>query len=166
MKLRFLLPVVLLIAINSTKAQAFKLKKWNWDDYKMSFQAPDNMTVTESTGEGFKATNNYITLNIYPRKNENLTYEGMKSAIKKWAVQTNLNYETYNISNGEKQPFYLSNLNRYSGCAIDGSKEGFPASMILITDPDYPEISFYIWLSYAREYADDAVVILKSFKPR
>jgi dihydroorotase-like protein len=151
--------------VTTANAQSFTLKKWNWDDYKMSFQAPDNMEVTESTGEGFKASNKLITLNIYPRKGENLSYDGMKGAIIKWAEQSNLKYGTYNSYNGEKQPFYISDLNRYSGCAIDGTKEDYPASMLLLKDPDYPEISFYIWVSYAKEYANDAVTILRSFKP-
>jgi hypothetical protein len=155
----------MLAMITTANAQTFTLKKWTWDTYKMEFKAPDNMDVTENNADAFKASNGSITLDIYPRKGQNMSYDGMKSAIIKWADDSGLQYETYNSYNGEKQPFYLSNLNRYSGCAIDGSKRGFPASMLLIQDPDYPDIVFYIWISYAKQYADDAVAILKSFKP-
>ena len=34
-----------------------------------------------------------------------------------------------------------------------------------IEHPDYPDISFYVWISYAREYYHDAVAILRSFQP-
>lgn len=155
---------LLLFGVIAT-AQSFTLKSWNWDTYKMQFKAPDDMVVEQNDASAFKASNRLITLDIYPRKGENLRYEKMKDAIVKWATDNNLQYDTYNSYNGEKQPFYLSDLNRYSGCAIDGVKDNFPASMVLITDPDYPDISFYIWISYSKEYSNDAVSILKSFKP-
>ncbi|HVZ55908.1 MAG TPA: hypothetical protein VG870_04555 [Chitinophagaceae bacterium] len=165
MKRIFLTGLVTLVSCLILNAQSFSLKKWTWDTYKMEFQAPENMDVTENNADAFKASNGSITLDIYPRKGQNMTYDGMKTAIIKWADDSGLQYDNYNSYNGEKQPFYLSNLNRYSGCAIDGSKRGFPASMLLIQDPDYPDTVFYIWISYAKEYADDAVAILKSFRP-
>ena len=59
----------------------------------------------------------------------------------------------------------MKDLNGYWGCAIDGKKSGFSASMLLLVDPDYTDISFYIWISYADEYYHDAVQIIKSFQP-
>jgi hypothetical protein len=103
-------------------------------------------------------------MDIYPRKGENLTYDGMKGAIINWASQSGLTYNTYN-SSGDAQPIYLDDLNGYWGCAIDGKKSGFPTSMLLLVDPDYNDISFYVWLSYADEYYHDAVAILDSFEP-
>jgi hypothetical protein len=88
----------------------------------------------------------------------------MKTAIIRWANQTGLRYADYN-TDGDAQPIYLDNINGYWGCAIDGKKQGFPASMLLLVDPDFPDISFYIWISYSDEYYHDAVTILKSFKP-
>jgi hypothetical protein len=123
------------------------------------------MTVVESTADKFEATNNQITLDIYPRKGENLTYTGMKRAIINWAIKTGLSYNDYNSSN-ESQPIYLKDLNGYWGCAIDGKKAGSPASMLLLEDPDYPDISFYVWISYWDEYYHDVVQILKSFEPK
>jgi len=162
MKQKYLLAALLLLYCNFLKAQT--LESWTWDSYKMKFKAPDNMRVEENDANGFQTTNDKITLDIYPRKGENLTYDGMKNAIIKWADQTGLTYNDYN-SNGKSQPIYLDNLNGYWGCAIDGKKEGFPASMLLLVNPDYTEISFYIWISYSDEYYHDAINILKSFQP-
>jgi hypothetical protein len=158
----YLLAVLLLLSANILKAQS--LESWTWDTYKMKFKAPDNMRVDENDANSFQATNDKITLDIYPRKGENLTYDGMKGAIIRWAGQTGLRYADYN-SDGDAQPIYLDNINGYWGCAIDGKKQGFPASMLLLVDPDFPDISFYIWISYSNEYYHDAVTILKSFKP-
>ena len=98
------------------------------------------MTVGENNADKFEAKNGSITMDIYPRKGENLTYSGMKTAIVKWARQTDLSYDANN-SSGNEQPIYLSNLNGYWGCAIDGTKLGFPATMMLLVDPDYTDIS-------------------------
>ncbi len=139
------------------------MQVWNWNSYKMKFKAPDNMVVSKSDGTVYEASNKKITMDIYPRKNENLTYDGMKQALVNWANKLSL-YYTVN-SSGETQPIYLSSINGYWGCAIDGSKDGFSASALLLVDPDNPDISFYIWISYAKEYYHDVVTILKSFTP-
>ena len=146
-------------------AQAQSLSTWTWDTYKMKFKLPDNMTVQENNADKFEATNNVITLDIYPRKGENLTYSGMKTAIINWASTTGLSYSDNN-NNGDSQPIYLSDLNGYWGCAIDGKQDGYPASMLLLVDPDFPDISFYVWISYSSDYYQDAVQILKSFEPK
>ena len=147
----------------SLAANAQSLQTWNWDSYKMKFKAPDNMVIIKSDGTVYEASNNKITMDIYPRKNENLTYDGMRTALINWADRLSL-YYTAN-SSGECQPIYLKSLNGYWGCAIDGSKDGFSASALLLEDPDHPDISFYIWISYAKEYYHDVVNILKSFTP-
>src|SRR5258706_8995295 len=159
MKHKYLLAALLLLTCSFLKAQT--LENWTWDTYKMKFKAPDNMRVQENDANSFQASNDKITMDIYPRKGENLTYDGMKQAIINWASQTGLTYNTYN-SSGDAQPIYLDNVNGYWGCAIDGKKQGFPASMLLLVDPDFPDISFYIWISYSDEYYHDAVTILKS----
>ena len=159
---KFLLSILLLLLTPFLYSQT--LQTWTWDTYKMKFKAPNNMVVQENNADGYQATNKSITLDIYPRKGENLTYDGMKNAIIKWAAQSSLAYNDYN-SSGDSQPIYLSNINGYWGCAIDGTKQGFAASVVLLVNPDYPDISYYIWVSYASEYYHDAVAILKSFTP-
>ena len=159
---KFLCAILLFASCVPVNAQS--LQSWTWDYYKMKFKAPDNMVVQKNDASVYEASNRSITMDIYPRKGENLTYDGMKNAIIGWATQTGLRYDSYNAS-GDKQPIYLDDLNGYWGCAIDGKKEGFPASMLLLVDPDYPDISFYIWISYSDEYYHDAVTILKSFEP-
>ncbi|HEY9343341.1 MAG TPA: hypothetical protein VIQ23_17285 [Hanamia sp.] len=155
MQHKSLISILLLIISSMVSAQS--LQTWTWDTYKMKFRAPDNMIVQQNNADSYQATNNNITLDIYPRTGENLTYDGMKNAISNWANQVSLNYT--------KGPIYMENINRYWGCAIDGTKQGFSATAVLLVDPDYPDISFYVWISYAREYYHDAVAILRSFQP-
>ncbi|MEP7252419.1 MAG: hypothetical protein ABI683_08565 [Ginsengibacter sp.] len=139
------------------------MQVWNWNSYKIKFKAPDNMIVSKSDGTVYEASNRNITMDIYPRKSENLTYDGMKQAILNWANKLSMSWGS--TSSGESQPVYLKSINGYWGCAIDGSKNGFSASVLLLVDPDNPDISFYIWVSYAKEYYHDVVTILKSFTP-
>ena len=155
MRLKSLLGILLLSLSSVVSAQT--LQTWNWDSYKMKFKAPDNMVLQQNDASGYQASNNKITLDIYPRTGENLTYDGMKNAIISWANQVSLSYS--------KDPIYLDNLNRYWGCAIDGTKSGFSASALLLVNPDFPDISYYVWISYAPEYYHDAVAILRSFQP-
>lgn len=162
MRNKLFFTALMFISCNFLYAQS--LEDWTWDTYKIKFKAPDNMRIEENDANSFKATNGNIALDIYPRKGENLSYAGMKKAIINWADQTGLNYNSYN-SNGNSQPIYLDDINRYWGCAIDGKKKGYPTTILLLVDPDYPDISFYIWISYSSDYYRDAVTILKSFKP-
>ena len=154
----------LLLLLFSSALKAQTLQSWQMDDYKMKFKAPDNLSVIENDADGFRASNSSIALSIFPRKGEGLTYDGMKNALVKWAREFSLVYDDYN-SKGNKQPIYLSNVNRYWGCAIDGTKNGLSASMLLLIDPDNPKISFYISVNYAPEYYHDAVSIIQSFEP-
>jgi Dihydro-orotase-like len=145
-------------------ANAQSLQSWTWDYYKMKFKAPDNMVVQKSDATVYEASNSSITMDIYPLTGQNLTYDGMKNAIIKWADKSLLVYNDYNGS-GDKQPIYLENINGYWGCAIDGTKNGFSASALLLVNPDYPDINYYVWVSYKPEYYHDAIAILKSFTP-
>ena len=154
---------IILLAISGV-VHAQTLQLWTWDTYKIKFKAPDNLVVQKNDATVYEATNKAMALDIYPRKKENLTYDGMKNAIIKWATDLDLSYSPQN-SDGDSQPIYLENINGYWGCAIDGTKSGFPATVMLIVNQDSPELSFYIWISYSKEYYHDAVAVLKSFTP-
>jgi Dihydro-orotase-like len=155
---------IIILSAFSVAVHGQSLQLWTWDSYKMKFKAPDNMIVSKSNATVYEASNNSITMDIYPKTGQNLTYDGLKKAIINWADQSSLAYKTYN-SSGDKQPIYLDNINGYWGCAIDGTKDGFSTSVVLLVNPDYPDINFYVWISYAPEYYHDAIAILKSFTP-
>ena len=162
MRYKYLLTVVLLALSIPVHAQT--LQSWTWNTYKIKFRAPDNLVVQKNDASVYEAGNNAMYLDIYPRKGENLTYDGMKNAIINWAGSLHLSYNTAN-SSGDTQPIYLKNINGYWGCAIDGTSKGLPATVMLIVNPDDPELSFYIWINYAEEYYHDAIAILRSFTP-
>ena len=154
---------ILLLAI-SVAVHAQTLQLWTWDTYKIKFKAPDNLVVQKNDATVYEAGNSSMYLDIYPRKGEGLTYDGMKNAIIKWATDLDLSYPTVN-SDGDTHPIYLENINGYWGCAIDGTKNGLPATIMLIVNPQDPDLSFYIWINYSKEYYHDAVAVLKSFTP-
>lgn len=159
---KFLATILLSGICMAVNAQS--LQSWTWDYYKMKFKAPDNMVIQKSDATIYQASNNSITMSISPVTGQNLTYDGMKNAIIDWANRSLLIYQEVN-SSGDKQPIYLDNINGYWGCAIDGTKNGFSASAVLLVNPDYPDINYYVWVSYKPEYYHDAVAILKSFTP-
>jgi hypothetical protein len=159
---KFLQTILLSVICLALNAQS--LRSWTWDYYKMKFKAPDNMIVQKSDATVYEASNRSVTMDIYPKTGQNLTYDGMKNAIINWAKQESLSYRATN-SSGATQPIYLENINGYWGCAIDGTKQGFAASVLLLVNPDYPDINFYVWISYAPEYYHDAIAILRSFTP-
>ena len=158
-----LLPTILLLTIGFI-ANAQTLQQWTWNTYKIKFKAPDNLVVKKNDATVYEAGNSTMYLDIYPRSGENLTYDGMKNAIIKWANSSNLSYDAQN-SDGNNQPIYIQNLNGYWGCAIDGTSNSLPASIMLIVDPNHPRLSFYIWINYSKEYYHDAIAVLKSFTP-
>lgn len=51
-----------------------------------------------------------------------------------------------------------------TGCAIDGEKAANPASILLLVNPDNPEISLNVWIAYKDDYYH-VMQILKSFQP-
>ena len=155
--------LVFLTSLLSFVAPSQSLRSWVWDSYKLKFEAPDNMEIVKSDATVYEASNRSITMDIYPRKGDGLTYDGMKNAIVKWANKLNMYYTV--TSSGKSQPIYMENLNGLWGCAIDGSKDHFSAFVLLLVNPDNPDVIFYIWISYAKEYYHDAVSILKSFAP-
>lgn len=141
----------------NTSSSTTKMKPWDWKDFRMKFQIPEDFKVTQSDATTFIAENGNINLSIYPRKGEQLTHETMESSLITWAEGNNVtDYEQAN---------FMANLNGYEGYYIDGKVGDFPTSLLLLSNPKSPENSLYIWLSYAQSEFETAVEILKSFKP-
>jgi len=143
---------VALFAANNTFAQ--DMTTWTWDAYKMKFDVPSGFKVTKNTADAFVASNGKITLSIYPRKGQNLDYEGMENAVLKWA-------KTSGLSSNSVE--YVEDLNGYWGCYTEGTAKGFPTTALLLIDPDYTDISLYAWISYAASEENVAAAMLKSF---
>jgi hypothetical protein len=162
--MRYKIFQTILLLIMGTVLNAQTLKLWVWDTYKLKFKAPDNLILQKNDATVYEAGNSNMYLDIYPRKGDNLTYDGMKNSIVNWAANLGLAYNTVNAS-GATQPIYLENLNGYWGCAIDGTSNKLPATAMVLVNPKDPEISFYIWINYKTEYYRDAVAVLKSFTP-
>ena len=156
MRIRSFLPLFLLCIGTAASAQ---LKTWNWTEYKMQFKAPASFKIDENNSEKFAAGNGNLYLTIYPKKGAKMSYEGMKGALRDWSRNNDLRYRD--------DVQYMSNLNRYWGVYIDGTApNGLPTTLMLLVDPDYSNIYFYIWLQYQSDYLQTAVDILKSFVPK
>lgn len=154
MKNLFLL-FALLLGAQFASAQ---MTTWTWDTYKVKFDAPSNFKTSKNSATGFSAGNTNINLTIYPENGANISYEKMLRSLQKWADNQNLSYD------GDAA--YMEDLNGYWGCYIDGvAPNGNPTSVLLLIDPDYPEIGLYVWVQYQDGYLDTAVDIISSFTP-
>lgn len=157
--MKFKIFLSLIIFCTTSSFVTAQLKTWNWTEYKMQFKAPSNFKVDENTSEKFSAGNGNLYLTIYPKRGSKMTYDGMKGALREWSRNNDLTYR--------KDVQYMSSLNRYWGVYIDGvAPSGLPTTLLLLVDPDYSNISFYVWLQYQSDYLQTAVDILKSFVPR
>jgi hypothetical protein len=135
------------------------MKSFTWDTYKTKFSVPSDFRVTESSGTYWSGTNDLITLSIYPKKDENLTQLQMDDAVYNWAVSNGVK------DIGTATDLDAAKLNGYWGVMYEGVINGFPVATMLIVDPDYPEISLYIWVAYTSGYEDTVTSMLMSFTP-
>jgi hypothetical protein len=159
-KLTVLLVFVAMFFLSGTHAFG-QMKTFTWDTYKTKFKVPDDFVVAESTAEKWigNNSNSSINLSIYPRKDENLSHREMDKAIHQWAVDNGVK----NI--GEMIELDETKINGYWGVLYEGDKDGNNVGTMLIVDPDYPNISFYIWVSYSDSNTDTVLEMLKSFTP-
>ena len=157
-KLSVLLVFVSMFFLSGTHVFG-QMKTFTWDTYKTKFKVPDDFVVDESTAEKWIGHNTEITLSIYPRKDEKLTHREMTKAIYNWAVDNGVK----NI--GDVVELDETKLNGYWGVLYEGDKDGKSVGTMLIVDPDYPEISIYIFVSYRESQTDNVLEMLKSFTP-
>jgi hypothetical protein len=143
--------------IFSFTARSQSMQEWTWDEYHVKFSVPTSFKVLSNSSTEFSSGNSNMNLTIYPRRDENLEYNQMSGALARWARENKVSYSG--------SPNYMENLNGYWGVYIDGTVSGSPVSLLLIEDPDYPEVTMYIWLSYTSAHYNTAVRILKSFTP-
>lgn len=148
---------VLMFSAGTLLAQ--DMKSFTWDSYKTKFSVPSDFRVTEATGTYWSGTNDAITLSIYPRKDENLSHDQMKAYVYKWAADNGV------TDIGDATELDSDKLNGYWGVMYEGTSAGFPVATMLIVDPDFPEITMYIWISYTTGYEDTVLNMLMSFTP-
>lgn len=151
--------VVLMFFLMTFSGYTQEMKTFTWDAYKTKFQVPTSFTVTKSSGDYWSGTNNDITMSIYPRKNENLSPDKIKASVLTWATDNGV------TDIGEAIILDSDKLNGYNGVLYEGVVKGFPVGTLLIVDPDYPNISLYIWISYRAGLEDTVLKMLMSFTP-
>ncbi len=134
-------------------------RSFTWDEYKTKFDIPSDFEVTTNTSEKFSASNGKITLSIYPRKDENLDWDNMQAALQKWADGNEVEDQSEIIELDEEK------LNGYWGVMIEGTKSDYSVAQMLIVDPDFTEISLYIWVAYDNDQVDTVLEMLMSFEP-
>jgi len=149
---------VFLFLINSSfTLVAQELEQWTWDDYYIKFKAPSDLELSQNDSEGFSGSNSKISLSIYPMTDNEMSYSELKTALLEWVIDNDMTNRT--------DPEYLSDLNGYWGCYTEGNSSGFPVFAMLIVDPDFPDITHYVWISYSADYEETAAEILLSFTP-
>jgi hypothetical protein len=136
-----------------------EMKTITWVAYKTKFNVPGDFYVTKSTDTYWEGNNTDISISIYPKKDENLSQDKMNSTILTWATDNGV------IKIGEVKALDSKKVNGYNGVFCEGEKEGFIIETLLIVDPDFPENSLYIWISYKELQADMVFKIITSFTP-
>jgi hypothetical protein len=149
----------LIMLLYSAAMMAQDMQVYTWDAYKTKFSVPDNFRVTKTSGEVWSGTNDTITMSIYPRKDENLDRDQMQDAVYNWAASNGVK------DIGDAIQLDSDKLNGYWGVMYEGTIDGFPVATMLIIDPDYSNISLYIWVSYTKGYEDTVIKMLMSFTP-
>ncbi|HPB01593.1 MAG: hypothetical protein AB7V36_03710 [Bacteroidales bacterium] len=151
-----------LLLLVATPLIAFSQVSWvdyEWKDYSTEFKIPSDFEVTTSSVEKFSATNGAITMTIYPRTEEYLSWEEMKTMLRTWTVDNEV------VVSGEIVELDEEKMNGYWGVLLEGTKSDYQVGTMLIVDPDYTEISLYIWVAYDADQVDTVIEMLMSFTP-
>jgi hypothetical protein len=155
----FRICIVAILIFSTGALMAQDMKTFTWDSYKTKFSVPSDFRITSSTGDKWSGTNDDITLSIFPRTGENLSHTGMQDAVYNWAVSSGVK-EIGDVTELDEQK-----INGYWGYMYEGTLDGFPVATMLIVDPDYPDISLYIWISYRSGLENTVIDMLTSFTP-
>lgn len=157
-KLTFVFAVVCTFLL-SGNIMAQEWRTFTWDSYKTEFKIPSDFEVTESTGEKFSATNEAILMAIFPAKDENLAWDEMEEALIAWSLENEVENMADVVELDEEK------MNGYWGMMLEGTKSDFNVATMLLVDPDYPEISLYIWVAYDTGLEDTVLEMLMSISP-
>ncbi len=149
--------VLLFVAPSLSFAQSWV--EYEWKEYSTEFKIPSDFEVTESSAEKFSASNGAILMSIYPRTEEYLTWEEMEDALKTLTVDNDV------VVSGEVVELDEEKMNGYWGVLLEGTKSDYSVGTMLIVDPDYTEISLYIWVAYDADQVDTVLEMLMSFSP-
>ncbi|MPM15542.1 hypothetical protein SDC9_61913 [bioreactor metagenome] len=153
---------VLLLILASPFISAAQDDGWvtyEWKEYSTEFKIPSDFEVTTSTAEKFSATNSAILMSIYPRSEEYLTWDEMEEALKTWTTDNGVTVSGDIVELDEEK------MNGYWGVLLEGTKSDYNVGTMLIVDPDFPEISLYIWVAYDSDQVDTVLEMLMSFTP-
>ncbi|PKP05244.1 MAG: hypothetical protein CVU11_00870 [Bacteroidetes bacterium HGW-Bacteroidetes-6] len=159
MKKSITFSLVLFALMLTSSAFGQDWRSFTWDDYMTKFKIPSDFEVTTNTAEKFSATNGKITLSIYPREDENLEWDEMEDALQKWADDNEVENQTEIIELDEEK------MNGYWGVLIEGTKNDYSVGQMLLVDPDFTEISLYVWVAYDSDQVDTVIEMLMSFEP-
>jgi hypothetical protein len=150
---------VIVAGTNTLNAQLWT--DYNWEEYATTFKIPSDFEVKESTASKFHATNKRITLVIYPRNDVYDNYEDMEIALLKWANDSQVNY------NADEELIILdeTKMNNYWGMLLEGTLDDYPVGMLIMADPDYSDITLFVWVSYLEDEIDTVLEMLQSIRP-
>jgi len=153
------LSVIALMLIVGTGNVYGQMKEWNWAKYSTSFECPVSMKLISNDSTKFAASNDSIYLAIYPKMDEYFYEDEMQEAVQNWAEESEVTIETGPVA------LIDTIYTEYDGAFISGYKQGSQVILAYMNDPDYIEISFYVWISFKPGLARKAFDILESFYP-
>lgn len=151
--------VLMLFLIVPVLSFAQSWVEYEWEEYSTEFKIPSDFEVSESSAEKFSATNGAILMSIYPRTDESLTWAEMESSLRTWTTENDV------VVSGEVVELDEEKMNGYWGVLLEGTKSDYNVGTMLIVDPDFTDISLYIWVAYDADQVDTVLEMLMSFTP-
>jgi hypothetical protein len=133
------------------------MEAYTWDNYGMGFSVPKTFDVLESDSSKFSASDSVMNLTIYPVDASGIDTSNMKSLIGQWAINNNVKILS------DYQPF--TDEGSYSGVLCVGELNSYNVMLMLMIDPVYSDIGFYIWISYNNDSFDRVLNVVDSFYP-
>ena len=164
MKLKLLFLLLTTSAFYISHAQ---FKTCGYDKQKMKFKIMQDMEVTANTDTKFEAKDKDFYLGIATITGKTYTYDGMKDGIVE--IANKVKGFTYSLDvinrGGGKQPMYLTELDHFWGITVEGQQNGDAITLVLLVNPDNPDISYIVYFRYDVAYYREVKIILNSFQP-
>jgi hypothetical protein len=155
------LPALIMLLILGTRIQYIQaqpeMQAFTWDSYSMAFSVPKSFTILENDSIQFSASDSAMNLTIIPFDASAVDSANMNSVLGQWALANNVELL------GDYKPF--DDEGNYSGVLCIGTLNSYNIMLMLVIDPDYADIGFYIWISYKDESFDTVLGIVDSFYP-
>ncbi|HMG15497.1 MAG TPA: hypothetical protein VK590_08630 [Saprospiraceae bacterium] len=147
-RIQFIL--LFLISINCT---LFSQDEYKWDSHGIGFKAASDMKVTVNKADEFEATNEKITLDIFPWQDENVNKDDLADGI--ISIAKELKFD--NVHDADAME-----IDDFQGYYVLGTKDGVEALIMILLDKE-SSTNMIVTIVYEKGNQDAAIKIADSF---